>query len=172
MQHTSLYRYIAPVPLALAAVVPIAGCDDTSPSGSSNRGSGSLTEGTTVENAFIVPSFLPGHCAIQLDAGAAMRFTVTNGHPAEVEHLSGLSTDATPAASIPVAVDIPPKSTVGVGQPSAGPEDAGGSLPAVRLSSLDPQLRPGMSAEVTFHFERAGEITMRVPVEACPTQQR
>lgn len=155
---------------AAASAVVLSGCGGESTPASSNRGSGSHTEGTTVENAFIVPTFVPGHCALQAGDAAHLRFTVTNGRPAGVERLQGISSRAAAGQDLDVAVDIPAKSSVGFGQPSAAAVDAGGSEPAVRIDALDPHLRPGMSASMTFHFREMGDVTMPVPVEACPTQ--
>ena len=154
---------------ALLALVT-GGCGKEYDFESSNRGSGSDTTATTVENAYIVPAFVPGRCAIQLPLGAELRFTVTNGRPAENERLLGLSTNAARQAQPLRSVDIPPESTVGFGQPSAAAVDAGGRVPGIRLEELDPGLRPAVSTEITFHFERAGDIPVRVPVEACPVQ--
>lgn len=147
------------------------GCGSDDPDlESSKRGSGSDTTGTTVENAYIVPAFVPGQCAIQLPLGAELRFTATNGRTGETERLLGLSTDAARQAQPSRSVDIPPESTVGFGVDSAEAVDVGGRVPGVRLEELDAALRPAMSTEVTFHFERAGDISVRVPVEACPVQ--
>jgi hypothetical protein len=158
---------------AMALAFIVSGCGDGSEMGlSTNRGSGSLTEGTTVENAYIVPSFLPGRCAIQFGAGAKMRFTVTNGSSTEAERLLSVSTNVAHEADTTSGVVIPVRSTVGFGQPSASSVDAGGTVSAVQLGGLDPSVRPGMSANVTFHFDRAGDITLPVPVEACPRQDR
>jgi hypothetical protein len=170
MPQSARHPFTTPILFAMALVVTTTGCTDDSVTGSSNRGSGSGTEGTTVENAFIVPTFLPGRCAIQLDTGAQMRFTVTNGHPTENERLLGVSTSASSAADIASVVEIPAQSTIGFGEPSAPAVDAGDTVPELQLGKLDPNLRPGMSADVTFHFDRAGDITMPVPIEACPTQ--
>jgi hypothetical protein len=148
----------------------LGGCGKEYDFESANRGSGSDTTATTVENAYIVPAFVPGQCAIQLPLRAELRFTVTNGRPAETERLIGLSTDAARQAQPLGSVDILPESTVGFGQPSADAVDAGGRVPGVHLDELDPGLRPAMSTEITFHFERAGDIPVRVPVEACPVQ--
>jgi hypothetical protein len=157
--------------MALALVAT--GCSDGSEMGlSTNRGSGSLTEGTTVENAYIVPTFLPGRCAIQLGDGAELRFTVTNGSPTETERLLSVSTNVSDHADTVPRLNIPVRSTVGFGQSSAPSVDAGGTVSAVQLSALDQSVRPGMSANVTFHFDRAGDITMPVPIEACPRQDR
>ncbi|KGI70480.1 hypothetical protein MJO55_27260 [Mycolicibacterium rufum] len=155
---------------AAASAAALSACGHDAATASSNRGSGSQTEGTTVENAFIVPTFVPGHCALQAGSAASVRFTVTNGRPAGVERLEGISTDAAAMRDLAVTADIPAKSTVGFGQPSAAAVDAGGSRPAVHVDALDPQLQPGMSAMMTFHFSDQGDITMPVPVEACPTQ--
>jgi hypothetical protein len=40
----------------------------------------------------------------------------------------------------------------------------------VRMDGLDPDLRPATTADVTFHFDRAEDITLPVAVEACPVQ--
>lgn len=158
---------------AMALALIATGCSDGSEMGlSTNRGSGSLTEGTTVENAYIVPTFLPGRCAIQIGPGADMRFTVTNGSSTEAERLLSVSTNVADEADMTSVVSIPVRSTVGFGQPSAQSVDAGGTVSAVQLSGLDPSVRPGMSANVTFHFDRAGDIAMPVPIEACPRQDR
>lgn len=158
---------------ALAAGVlalPMTACGNEEQGLSTNRGSGSLTEGTTVENAFIVPTFLPGRCAIQLDTGAKMRFTVTNSRPTEAERLLGVTTNVAQNADIESGVEIPADSTVGFGEPTS-PTVGARELPAVQLGELDPNLKPGMSANVTFQFDRAGDIMMPVPVEACPRQE-
>ncbi|KUI37005.1 hypothetical protein AU195_16720 [Mycobacterium sp. IS-1496] len=172
MHLTSIHRLGSYFGLVAAVTLAGTACGGEPETGSSNRGSGSDTESTTVENAFIVPAFLPGRCAIQVDTGAKMRFTVTNNHPSEDERLVGLSTNATVNGEIVSGVDIPRESSVGFGQPSAPAVDAGGEVPAVELGELAPTVRPGMSASVTFRFDRAGDIEMPVPVEACPTQDR
>lgn len=156
---------------ALVALLT-AGCFAQTEAGSSNRGSGSENGRTTVANAYIVPAFVPGRCAIQLDDGAEMRFTVSNERGGQAERFLGLSTDAAREAPRMNGVDIPPESTVGFGEPSSEAVDVGGRVPAVRLAELDPKLRPGMSTEVTFHFEVAGDVSIPVPVEACPVQVR
>ncbi|TFV55816.1 hypothetical protein E4P42_21575 [Mycobacterium sp. PS03-16] len=158
---------------AAALMTALSACGGEDPQlDSSNRGSGSHTETTTVENAFIVPAFVPGQCAIQTNAGADLRFTVTNGRSAEAERLLDVSTTAGPVVEDVGTIDIPARSTVGVGEPSAEAVDAGGSTPAVRLGPLDPLVKPGKAVDVAFNFEQAGTIELRVPIEACPVQAR
>ncbi|AFM17096.1 hypothetical protein Mycch_2321 [Mycolicibacterium chubuense NBB4] len=152
--------------LCLSAV----GCGEDPVLDSSNRGSGSHTQSTTVENAYIVPAFLPGRCAIQDGAGGQMRFSVTNNRSTETERLLGLSTKAATVAPFGDAVDIPPKTAVAFGQPNVEAAGVDGVRHTVRLERLDRQLRPGMSADVTFHFKLSGDMTMPVPVEACPRE--
>lgn len=148
----------------------VGGCGEDVVLDSSNRGSGSHTETTSVENAYIVPTYVPGLCEIQLNAGGAMRFTVTNNRPAETERLLGLSTSAAEQARMIGQVEIPPKSTVSLGEPNVEPGDDDASRPAVLLDRLDPELRPATNTDVTFRFELAGDVTLPVPVEACPIQ--
>lgn len=171
--RSSQFRRSGPALAGAAALaVGVAGCGEDPVLDSSNRGSGSHTETTTVENAYIVPAYVPGRCVIQLNAGGEMRFTVTNNRPAEAERLLGLSTSAADQARIIDSVDIPPKATVSFGEPNAQPVGAERRNPAVRLDQMDPGLRPATSADVTFHFQRAGDLTLPVPVEACPVQSR
>ena len=157
---------------AAALMVSVVGCGEDPVLDSSNRGSGSHTQDTSVENAYIVPTYLAGRCVIQLNAGGEMRFTVTNNRPADAERLLGLSTSASTKARIVTDADIPAKSTVSFGEPNVDPGAGDASRPAVMLDHLDPGLRPATSADVTFHFERAGDLTLPVPVEACPVQER
>ena len=157
---------------AAALTLGIVGCGaDTAPD-SSNRGSGSDTEGTSVENAFIVPAYVPGECALQRSAGGEMRFTVTNNRGAEAERLLGVSTDAAEQARVIDGGTIQPKPTGSFGESNDDQIGADERHPAVRLERLDPGLRPATSTDVTFHFERAGDVAMPVPVEACPVQAR
>ncbi|WP_422746363.1 hypothetical protein ACN27E_02050 [Mycobacterium sp. WMMD1722] len=155
--------------VTLAALTSACGGEDVVLD-SSNRGSGSHTDEVTVENAYIVPAFLPGRCAIQVEAGAAMRFTVTNNDPVETARLVGVTTAAAETARIVAPVEIPPQSTVAYGEPNPEIADSGGRVAPVRLEDLAPGLVPATTTDVTFRFERAGDITMPVPVEACPSQ--
>jgi hypothetical protein len=82
-------------------------------------GSGSQTARTSVENAFIVPLFVPGECAIQAGDTAKLRFTVTNNRTAETERLLFITTGAADAVRIApdTGLNIPPKSSITSGQP-------------------------------------------------------
>ncbi|PRC43361.1 hypothetical protein C6A85_000000105765, partial [Mycobacterium sp. ITM-2017-0098] len=102
-------------------MMSVIGCGEDPVLDSSSRGSGSHTDDTSVENAYIVPTYVPGRCALQLNAGGAMRFTITNNRPAEPERLLGISTSAAEQARVIGSVAIPPKSTVSFGQPNAEP---------------------------------------------------
>ncbi|VEG54361.1 Protein of uncharacterised function (DUF461) [Mycolicibacterium aurum] len=172
MRSTKLRRSGSVLAGTAALTMSVAGCGEDPVLDSSNRGSGSHTDDTSVENAYIVPAYVPGQCAIQLNAGGAMRFTITNNRPAETERLLGISTGAGEQARVIGSVAIPPKSAVSFGEPNAEPGAGDASGPPVLLDRLDPDLVPATSADVTFHFERAGDLTFPVPVEACPIQQR
>ncbi len=172
MRASQFWRSGTALAAAPALAIGVSGCGEDVVLDSSNRGSGSHTENTSVENAYIVPTYVPGYCEIQLNAGGAMRFTVTNNRPAETERLLGLSTSAAEQARIVGAVEIPPKSTVSFGEPKVEPGNDEASRPAVLLDRLDPDLRPATNTDVTFRFEQAGDVTLPVPVEACPIQSQ
>lgn len=156
-------------------MVLAAGCGNDVDYDSSNRGSGTDTEPTSVENAFITPNFLPGSCAIQVGDNANLRFTVSNVRPAESERLLEITTDAADMVRIsPTAtLEIPPKSTIAVGQPVEDLDDpAAPDEPfTATLEGMKDNVTPGKSVDVTFRFEKSGELEFLVPIEACPTQK-
>ncbi|WP_136625636.1 hypothetical protein [Mycobacterium innocens] len=87
------------------------GCGSDNPViDSPNRGSNSHTKDTTVQNAYIVPRFQPGSCAIQVGDAAALAFTATNNRGTESERLLAIATDAAEAVHISPAapLEIPP----------------------------------------------------------------
>ncbi|MGH3675699.1 MAG: hypothetical protein ACRDU5_08180 [Mycobacterium sp.] len=160
----------------LVVAVLTAGCGGDKPVlDSSNRGSESRTADTTVQNAFIVPRFTSGSCAIQV-GDAALTFTATNNRPTEPERLLAIASDAARAIGIfpGATLQIPPKSSIAAGRPlehvggSAGP----GQPIAVRVEGLDKSARPGTSVAVTFRFDKYGDVTIPVPIEACPARNR
>lgn len=174
MFYPARLRRSATVGVALLTTLA-AGCGNDVDYNSSNRGSGTDTEPTSVENAFIVPKFLPGSCAIQVGDSANLRFTVSNIRPAESERLLGITTDAADMVRIsPTAtLEIPPKSTIAAGQPVENLDDpAAPDEPfTVTLEGMKGNVTPGKSVDVTFRFEKSGELEFLVPIEACPTQK-
>jgi hypothetical protein len=140
----------------------------------SNRGGGESTGQTSVRNVFIEPSYA-SDCTVQVDAPAQLSFTAINDSSTEDETLSEISTPAASRVEIdapPEALTLSPESSIAAGQPVANPDDA--DAPAQSFSvwmvDLDPGVEPGQSVPVTFTFERAGEITLPVSVDGCPTQ--
>ena len=160
-----------PIDIAAVLALAIAGCQNDPVLDSSNRGSGSHPTMTSVENAFIVPLHMPGECAIQVGDTAKLRFTATNNRDTETERLLYINTNAAHAVHISpnTGLEIPSNSSIAAGQPRTqnGPDSA--SL-EVTLQGMRDSLRPGMSVDVTFGFDKAGPIEVRTPVEACPSQ--
>lgn len=164
----SLRHLVPTIGCALAATVT--GCSPDVDHLSTNRGTTSDSQSTTVENAFIVPASPPRSCGQQIGDTAHLRFTVTNNRPAERERLTAVHTDAADVALAGAATaEIPAGAALAVGQPHAGDAIA---APPARLTGLDDRVGPGMSVPVTFTFAEYGPLTLQVPIEACPTQQR
>lgn len=157
--------------VGLAVSCLVVGCQNDAELGSSNRGVSSQTSMTSVENIHLVPSFVPGACAIQYGDAAALRFTATNNRDIEQERLVSITTDAADSVRLSPesALDIPPNSSITTGYPTL-PADADPAALEATVDGLDPSVRPGTSTDVTFEFELAGPIVVRTPVEACPTQ--
>lgn len=168
---------IRPRVLMLSVVWPavlLTGCgDDAADYSSSNRGSGTDTTMATVENAYVVPRSSPGNCAIQAGDSAELSFTATNNRSAESERLLQVTTESADAVRIsPMAQpEIPPRSSIAAGQPIQQPGGTGSDEPfRVTVEGLDETVKPGMAINVTFRFEKSGEMTLAVPIEACPRQ--
>lgn len=148
------------VSLGIMLAALTAGCaersDDFKPN---NRGEDTETLQTSVDNAYIVPEHAPDNCAIQVGDNAELRFTATNSRPAGSERLLSITTDAADAVRMPSGdgVEIAPKSSQEI---------------TAAVDGLHDDIRPAMSVDVTFKFDQFGDISMRVPIEACPAQQR
>ncbi|BBY84736.1 hypothetical protein [Mycolicibacterium tokaiense] len=150
--------------VGLAAV--ISGCGTDADVESSNRGSGSDTAQTSVLNAYIVPAHLAAQCALQVDAGGVLVFTVTNTREDSADRLEAVAVADGDAQSLATPIEIPAAGSVGFGEPV----DGAIARAPLTLETIDPQLEAGMSTDVTFRFTEAGDIAVRTPVEACPTQ--
>jgi copper(I)-binding protein len=149
----------------------VVGCQNDAELDSSSRGENSKTTMTSVANAYIVPTFVPGACAIQYGDAAKIRFTATNNRDLEPERLLSITTDA--ADTVQVLPNsgslIPPGSSITTGYPT-GPGGTEASPLEATIDGLEDSVRPGVSVDVTFEFEKAGPIVVRTPVEACPAQ--
>lgn len=158
----------APFTTALLVMFLLAGCGSFTTGESTNRGSGSQTSETTVENAFVVPRYLPGSCEIQVGDTAQLRFTITNNRPAGTERLEAITTTAAETARIEPSppIEIPAGTALATGQPV----EPGQPL-TVTLDGITKTVRPAYNVDVTFRFQQFGELSMPVPVEACPRQQ-
>lgn len=158
--------------LALGALAAC-GSDDANMS-STNRGGGEESGQTSVENVFIAPAYAVT-CELQVDAPAQLSFTAINGSATEVETLSSISTPAADSVEINApseALRIAPEASIAAGQPVENLDEitAPDQPFSVFLVGLDESVTPGKSVPVTFTFDRAGDITLNVGVDACPSQ--
>jgi copper(I)-binding protein len=160
------YRGIGCALMVILAV----GCGSDVEATSSNRGASDDNQATSIDNAYIVPAFVPGSCALQQGDIAQLRFTITNNRPVKEERLLSVTTDAAARITVPDAVtlDIGPGGSLTAGEFDAASDGSS----AVRLVGLRPAVKPAGSVPVTFRFKEFGNITLRVPVEACPLQKQ
>ncbi|MDV8003057.1 hypothetical protein [Rhodococcus sp. IEGM 1408] len=167
-------RYLASAAMVLALGASGACASDNEEMASSNRGGGEQDGQTSVENVFIVPAYMIS-CELQVDAPAQLSFTAINGSATEEETLSMISTPAASSVEIdapPEALTIAPEASIAAGQPVENlDEPTAPDQPfSAFLVGLDDGVVPGTSVPVTFTFERAGDITLNVAVDACPNQ--
>ncbi len=160
--------------VGLAVGLLATGCGRENDVGSSSRGSGSDTELTTVENAYLVPRTEAGACAVPVADSGEIRFAVTNNRPVETEALLVINTDVADSVHIapPPPLDIAPQTRIAAGQPIEQPADpAAPDIPfRVTVDGLDEGLEAGLSVDITFDFEEQGQLTLQIPVEPCPRQ--
>lgn len=164
----SQIRRSAAAAAVLATVFALTGCSDEGDTeSSSNRGGGTETAETSVENAYIVPRFVPGACAIQVGDTAELRFAVSNHRATGTERLLEVSTPAAESVRLDPAppLEIPAGETIGAGQPVTP-----GKQFSATLINVNDGLKPAQTTDVTFQFESFGELTLPVGVEACPAQ--
>jgi len=174
--HTPTPARFGAATAGLVLSMLVAGCGDNPEfESSSNRGAGSRTGDTSVENAYLVPRFIPGSCAIQFGDAAALTFTATNNRGTETERLLAIKSPAADAIRISpdATLEIPPGTSIAALQPIedvAGPADGSDQPFTVSVEGLKESARPGTSVDVTFRFDKHSDLTMKVPIEACPTQ--
>lgn len=172
MRRRATYLFGATA-IVLSLGLNACGTDDPDES-SSSRGGGKSSGETSVENVFIVPAYTE-NCAIQVDGPAELKFTATNNSSTETETLAGISTPIAETVEIDATEatrTIGPGETIAGGQPVENldaPRAPDEPFP-VMLIGLDESAAPGVSVPVSFTFQRAGEITLEVGIDACPTQ--
>ncbi|EOM75229.1 hypothetical protein DW322_02060 [Rhodococcus rhodnii] len=128
---------------------------------------------------------------------ANLAFWVTNTHPSLTDRLVSIDTDYADAVEIDEGTGSLELSGKGSLAAYPSPEDApaadvvaqseaesdttnndvtGEPVPSgiieVTLTGLSEDVRPGLTFPVTFEFERAGSVTIEVPVDAGPVLER
>jgi copper(I)-binding protein len=140
----------------------------------SSPGVETQTDGTSVENPSIVPNAAPASCVVEVGDVAEIKFTATNNRHNEPERLMSISTEIADAVQIipGPGVPIPAGMSISAGQPIEQPasQQALDQPVTVTLQAVNQTVEPGRSVPVTFQFEKFGDLTMDVPVEACPAQ--
>jgi copper(I)-binding protein len=170
----TLTRSRAAAIIACAAMMALAvGCGDEEV-GDSSRSVDTNIDGTAVEDAYIVPTAAPASCAVEVGDVAEIKFTATNNRHNEPERLMSISTAIAEAVQIipGPGVPIPAGMSISAGQPieQPAPQRTPDQPLTVTLQAVKETVEPGTSVPVIFQFEKSGDLTMDVPVEACPTQ--
>lgn len=166
----SRHKAVAATLMCSLPMTAVVGCQERREPDSPGRGSGSATAGSSVENARLLPRFLPGSCELPAGAPADLQFTATNSRTDEVERLLDVTTGAADDVRITPdnGIEIKPLQSVGVGQPETTTADANKRPRSIVLTGLRPDVRPGTSVSMTFVFQQEGDLSVRVPVEDCP----
>ncbi|TQF75075.1 copper chaperone PCu(A)C [Rhodococcus spelaei] len=180
--NASTRRVATAVALAAAAAISLSACSagqitQTATQVAAVNGNYANQGDVSLRNVHIV---FPQSEEYSLEPGgtAALAFTAVNNDEHRSERLGRITTDY--AKSVTIAGEaggrvIEPQTSLGAGVRAAtvldNPEDPT-QLVLVTLDGIKEGVRPGLTVPITFTFERAGDITVQVPVDAGPTTER
>lgn len=109
-----------------------------------------------------------------------LAFVINNTDPVNADKLTGITAPEGTVSIVQSAdgTDIPAGQALRAGQPAGllvpeGAQDAADQQRiTVELSNAGKTVAEGLTTPLTFHFERAGSITVRTPVVVSPEQPR
>jgi archaellum component FlaG (FlaF/FlaG flagellin family) len=108
-----------------------------------------------------------------------MSFLISNTSPDVADSLEGIEfANGSGRVTIDGSTDIPATKSLRAGQPglllttSAEPEDPSEERISVTINGAGKTITPGLSVPLIFDFEKAGEVTLNVPVDAGPLLPR
>ncbi|AOW95070.1 hypothetical protein BFN03_15475 [Rhodococcus sp. WMMA185] len=126
--------------------------------------------------------------SIEPGGTAVLAFTAVNLNESVADTLTAITTDFAESVTIGTATgdqEIAPQTSLAAGLPaqdfaesaeartqSDESADAPTDLLLVTLDDLNEGVRPGLTFPATFTFEKAGDITVSVPVDAGPLTER
>ena len=114
---------------------------------------------------------------------AAVAFSAINNSESDVDKIARISTSVGSVTITPSGTELKPQRTLVAAGPDAKtdestkPAENAESDPAtapilVEITDLNEDLGPGLTIPVTFDFEKAGSVEMRVPIDAGPETPR
>lgn len=146
----------------LALLIPaVAGCEagadaPTQEFHSASSGAHTVFDGITITNAFVLGA--PSGSTVPTGSSASLFVSLYNGGNSS-DTLQSMTAPGTATSislangSVPLPVD-------------SAPVNLSGPQPKVVLENLTKSLDGGSTIPVTFTFQRAGSVTLQVPVEA------
>jgi copper(I)-binding protein len=181
--NASTRRVATAVALAAAAAISLSACSagqitQTATQVSAVNGNYANQGDISLRNVHVV---YPNSEEYSLEPGGtvALAFTAINESEYQAERLTKITTDK--AASVTIAGEpgdriIPPQTALAAGTVDATVVDEGEEIESkiilVTLNDIGQDVYPGLTLPVTFSFERAGDITVDVPVDAGPATDR
>ncbi len=182
-QNASTRRVATAVALAAAAAVSLSACSagqitQTATQVAAVNGNYANQGDISLRNVHIV---YPNSEEYSLEPGGkvVLAFTALNESEFEPERLAKIATDKAEAVTIAGEVGervIRPQTALASGAPDATVTDDNEKILTkeilVTLDGISEGVYPGLTVPVTFTFERAGDITVNVPVDAGPELKR
>ncbi|EID72130.1 MULTISPECIES: hypothetical protein [Rhodococcus] len=188
----STRRVATAVALAAGAALVLSACSagqitQTSSQVAAVNGNSADVGSIALRNVHVV---YPNSAEYSLEPGgtAVLAFTAINNNEDTPDKLTRISTDFAQSVTLgdkAGGLEIAPQTALVAGQPgedaeasadAAGQTDESADAPTdvvlVTLDGLKEGVRPGLTFPVTFAFEKAGDVTVSVPVDAGPETER
>ncbi|MDV7246701.1 MULTISPECIES: copper chaperone PCu(A)C [Rhodococcus] len=185
-------RVATAVALAAGAALTLSACGagqitQTSSQVAAVNGNGADLGSIALRNVHVV---YPNSDEYSIEAGgkAVLAFTAINNNEDAADKLTKISTDVAKTVTIRDAAggqEIPPQTALVAGDVAQDAVEGGhaeqerdqaAEVPSdvvlVTLDDLKEGVRPGLTFPVTFTFEKAGEVTVSVPVDAGHETER
>jgi copper(I)-binding protein len=176
-QHSKAVRLrLAPAVLGIGAVMAVAGCSagqvtETDTQVAAVNGANGETQQAFVRDAQL--TFPEGKPFYPAGSAAPMQVVLVNESGA-ADRLVQVTSPYAASVQLGGMTQLPSRTTLrATGEPAEGPEN-----PAVEgqptdqrkikitLKGMTRDIRPGVTIPVTFSFEKAGQVTVQVPIAA------
>lgn len=187
--HKAVRLRLASAALGLGAVITLTGCSagqmtETDTQVAAIDGGNGEVNGLAIRDATL--TFPPKDSAYPAGSSAPLRLVLSN-EASTSDRLVQVTSPYAASAQLGGKTDLPGRTSLhALGEPTSGSQQSTGQHPGgqnqpapggsadqpeveITLNGLTQEIRPGVTVPVTFVFEKAGPVTVQVPIGADPS---